>query len=801
MRYFFFLFILTGQISLASVALNSGQVLLDAFDCESTSGAEVKSIATSIGSLKSTIAAIVADKKQCQADLAPIMRLPDIDGILKQIDSYGLSEDLKKAEQIIVEASTDLAIVLRLPADHPDRLLYPSVESLQSSIATARSDLARLRAEGKIAIGNANRQRYLEGVKQIESMSREIAIALSKDSPCFTEGSGLLRQTLTGLMGVAGFFMKSPMGIGITLGGRMLQNLFDIGTSKSNNPNKYFEPAQKTFLVSGLACSMQTMGGQFCRLQRQKELFERLQNEPCVQSKEAKDVKCPDDVKKVMSLIQQGRNANEAITTVFEQLEGKQTSSATQAEQSKINSDFLGATSEFETKINQYKEFVRTMESGELSRKKLEDYAQYFLTDSMMSYAIKIYGSSRPNSAGASVRVPGIEAIVDGMPEEEREKHIFNFIFDDKEYEEAVKKIEQEIQANEGLKTTFEVVRGNGLGTRSVEEAAKLAIFKLATGAKEWDKFPAMKQVRLKMYDPKVVDRAQAKLATLKPTIFQKYKVMTSEEQLSSFIDSFYDEPMGKRSTLNSLKDMRDFLENIPPDFKNLRGRLMKIDDLKDEVNKLVVMGEAIEKGGDKVTTSDINQLFTGVKKLFDPQRGFKDRMASIAQSLQSQQIQSLTKTYKDKPLMNDLIFLQSKEFIEGIYQVKNPNDKKVEIATALQLAEDQLKGYGGFVNDNIGPVLENFKDVNCDGTNSNKKECIIRNNFCIQSLGLVQISSDIERICKNRNAKMELHGAVVSFDAYYKLPHEDRVCAYRNLTNKDAARRSEYSAPVKSTK
>lgn len=70
-----------------------------------------------------------------------------------------------------------------------------------------------------------------------------------------------------------------------------------------------------------------------------------------------------------------------------------------------------------------------------------------------------------------------------------------------------------------------------------------------------------------------------------------------------------------------------------------------------------------------------------------------------------------------------------------------------------------------------------------------------------IQALGLVQISSEIEKICKNKNAKMELHGATVEFDAYSKLPHEDRVCAYRNLSNVETVRRSEYTAPAKKTK
>lgn len=782
-----FILLLTLQLSeelRADLSATAGQTLLESFRCESTNGSAVQGVKSSLTSLKSTIEKIAEQQKECQADLAGVGKLPEIDSILRQIENHGATEDVRRQEAVITEALNDLALVKRMPQDHPDRALYPDEATLQSMIASARVELIKYRADSNIQAGKANRQKYLDGVRQLDVLSQELSSALRKNSQCFQKNPVLRRQVLTGLVGIAGFFAQTPAGIGITLAGRVLQNIFDIGDSNSINNNQNFESSQQTLLSAGLSCTMENLATQHCKLIRQDGLLQQLKEKPC------KDKECSPEMKQLLKVMESGKSATDAVAEVTSWLGGKTDNNSDQAMAMKINADFLSITSTFEAGMNSALEKAKQSDSSSFSDiQKENQYSQ--IKDLGKAYAASLYGKKVEYelcdgcTESGPKKLPELNAM---FSQAERDRQGLNFIYDDKEYDTLVAETVQTFNSSPQLRQKYGVEGAGGIaGSKTPDEAAKAALLSAFNGTIDAS-LPQTQKVKDRMKSRTAFDRIKARLAQYKTQVLQRATVKPQDEQLGNFMMAFLQEDLGKPSTLKNFENIQAFFDSIPEDFVKSRDPILNISTLKKEVGEIVSLGSALDNGGVEMSKEKVNDLLGKVNKLLDPGRGFKDRIANIASSVGSYQTQKLSRFSKSPQDINDLVFLQNKDFLESVYDMRNPYLKEVDTKTAIALSASQIDSFGKFFESYMDPALQmlNKSDIRgnkfSDGLSENIDRSL-KDHFCIQALALTTIPDRIKKECQNASLKMGNN--VLNFIDYEKSQHKERVCAYRNFVNR----------------
>ena len=769
-----------GATADAELSATAGQTLLESFRCESTNGSAVQGVKSSLTSLKSTMEKIAEQQKECQADLAGMGKLPEIDSILRQIENHGVSEDIRRQESIITEALNDLALIKRMPESHPDRALYPDEATLQSMVSNARAELIRYRADSRILAGRADRQKHLDGVRQLDDLSRELSSSLRKNSQCFQKNPILRRQVLTGLVGIAGFFGQTPAGIGVALAGRVLQNIFDISDSSSINSNQNFESSQQTLLSAGLSCTMENLASQHCKLIRQDGLLQQLKEKPCKASE------CSPEMRQLLKVMERGKSATDAVTEVTSWLGGKTDNTSDQAMAMKINSDFLSATSQFEAGVNNALEKARQSESSSLSEvQRQNQYAS--IQNVVQQYANQLYGVNPAQNGfggGGSTELQSLFATA------EKRKHVLNFLFDDKEVEELLTEASQTINSSPRLKQKYGVDGVGGAAGQKTPEEAAMAVIQNAfyTASSATVDVPAAQKVKDRMTSRATFDRIKSRLAQYKSSILQRTTVQPKDEQLGNFMMAFLHEDLGKPSTLKNFEKIQAFFDSIPDDFLKSRDPILNISTLKKEVDEIVSLGAGLDAGGLQMTKENVNDLLGKVNRLLDPGRGFKDRIANIASSIGSFQTQKISRISKSSQDLNDLVFLQNKDFLESVYDLANPYQKAIDTKTAILLSGTQIESFGKFFESYMDPALQvlNGTDVRgyrfSDGLSENIDRSL-KDHFCIQALGLTAIPDRIKKEC--HNASLKMGNVVLSFIDYEKAQHKDRVCAYRNFVNR----------------
>lgn len=794
---FTFLLLVT-EATKADLSATAGQTLLESFRCESTNGSAAQGVRNSLTSLKATLERIAHQQKECQADLAAVGQLPEINSILRQIDHYGATEEIKKQEVIIAEALNDLALIIKIPALHPDRALYPDEATLQAMVARARVELIRLRADKNMESGRANRQRYLDGVRQLDSLAKELSSSLNRNSTCFQKNPILRRQVMTGLVGIAGFFAQTPAGIGITLAGRVLQNIFDISDSNSNNNNKSFESSHQTLLSAGLACTMENLATQHCRLIRQDGLLQQLNEKPCTNRD------CSPEMRQLLMVMQRGKSATDAVSEVTAWLGGKTENTSDQSTAMKINSDFLSATSQFEANVNTALEKARQGESSSLSEVQRQNQLST-VRNILEQYASQLYGSNtaapqHSGHAGSSAELRSL------FPQAERRKHVMNFLFDDKEFEGLVSEAVQSINASPRLKQKYGVEGAAGaLGVRTPEEAAVHVIHEAfyVPDATAID-VPAAKKVLDRMTSRAVFDRIKSRLAQHKSTILQRTTVQPKDEQLGNFMMAFLQEDLGRPGTLKNFENIKAFFDSIPEDFMKSRDPILKISSLKKEVQEIVDLGSGLDTGGIEMSKENVNKLLGKVNHLLDPGRGFKDRIANIASSVGSYQTQKLSRFSRGPQDLNDLMFLQNRDFLESVYNLRNPAQTAIDTKTAIALSASQIDAFGKFFESYMDPALQMLNRSDIRGTKfsdglSENIDRSLKDHFCIQALGLTSIPGRIKTECQN--AALRMGESELRFIDYQNSAHKERVCAYRNYVNRIDFATSSREQPAKSRK
>lgn len=772
---FWMMVIPSAQAELSSLA---GQTLLESFRCESTNGAAVQNVRNSLSSLKSTLGKIAEQQKECMQDFAAVGKLPEIDSILSQIDSYGSSEDIKKQENIISEALTDLAQLKSIPTWHPDRTLYPDEAILQGMVSQARANLIALRASYSVEQGKYDRRKYLDGVRQLDSLASELSIALQRNSQCFQKNPILRRQVISGLVGISGFFAKSPLGIGLTLAGRVLQNVFDISDSKKINEGQNFESSNQTMLAAGMSCTLENLSTQHCRLIRQSGLLQQLKNPTC------KDSDCPPEMKQLQKLVQSGKSATDAVASVTSWLGAKADNPADQALLMKINSDFLSATSSFEASISDAFQKAKLGEASSVPEVQATNQLNS-LKSSLRRYTSQLYGPVGGMGYDGGTSSPELNSL---FLDPEKKQQALSFLFDDKEYTSLLSETAQEINSSTRLRQKFEVEGVGGIAGRRTPEEASLDVLIGAFGGTEYPDMTQPKKVKDRMKSREAFDRIKARLAQYKARVLERTTVQPDDVQLGNFIMAFQQEELGKPSTLRNLENIQAFFASLPEDYVKTRGALLSIPTLEKEVAEIVTLGKSMESGETVITNENAATLLSKTKKLLDPGRGFKERITNIASSAASYQTQKISRSVKNPNSINDLVFLQNKDFLEQVYDLRNPYEKEVDTKTAIALSASQIDTFGKFVDLYKNPALQvlngkNIKDVKFSDGLSENMDRSLKDHFCIQALGLTSIPPEIKKECANATIKMGSNE--LRFDDYVGSLHQDRVCAYRNFIRK----------------
>ncbi len=770
----------------AELSATAGQTLMESFRCESTNGSAVQTVRNSLTSLKSTLEKIAEQQKECLGDFAGVGKLPEIDSILSQIENYGVSEDIKKQENVITEALTDLARLKQIPINHPDRNLYPDEATLQSIVAQARADLISLRAQYGVDRGKADRKKYLDGVRQLDLLATELSTALQKNSQCFQKNPILRKQVMGGLVGIAGFFAKTPAGIGITLAGRVLQNIFNVSDSAKINDNMNFEASNQTMLAAGMACTMENLSTQHCRLVRQNSLFQQLKEPACRGSE------CSAELKQLQKLVASGRSATDAVAAVTSWIGGKSENTSDQAIASKVNSDFLSATSKFEAPMAEALDKARQGEASSLSEVQKQNQFNA-VQKAIRDYSKQIYGK---NFATQGETFGGMYSSEEVIPVElqsmfttaEKRKHVLNLLFDDKEYESLLTEAMQTINASARLRQKFGVEGVGGIaGSKSVEEAAIEMLHKTFGGV-EYPDIPAAQKVKERMSSRVVFDRVKARLAQYRSQILQRTAVQPKDEQLGNFLMAFQQEDLGKPSTLKNLESIQTFFGNLPEDYVKSRDGVLNISALKQEVDDVVNLGRGLDSGSVPITKEKVADLLAKTNRLLDPSRGFKERLTNIASSAASYQTQKISRSVKNPSEINDLVFLQNKDFIEQVYDLRNPYEREMDTKTAIALSASQIDSFGKFFENYMDPALQvlnkkNIRDSNFSDGLAENIDRSLKDHFCIQALGLTSIPEKIKNECGN--ARLKMGSNELRFDDYARAPHQERVCAYRNFLHK----------------
>lgn len=794
------LVLLAGQAR-ANLSASAGAVLLDSFRCDSTNTTAVQEVRNSLANLNSTVEKIVAQQRDCQADLAAVGQLPEIGSILRQIENHGAAEEIRKQETIITEALNDLAMIQRLPVGHPNRALYPDEAMLQSIVANARSQLYQFRATGAVEAARADRRRYIDGVNQMNDLSRGLAESLRRNSPCLQRNPLLRRQILTGLVGIAGFFAKTPAGIGVTLSARVLQNVFDIGDSSALASNKQFESSHQALLVAGLACTMENLSSQHCRLVRQEQLQEQAASGVCSGSQ------CSQGTRDYANLVESGQRAARAYSEVSTQMASRAGDRTEQAQARIIGSAFLAAASEFESSLSNIAQTARVSQNSSFAESQRREQRRSVL-QAISAYSERVYGSGNMANnvrgmgmGGGGNQASGADLLGALFSEQERTQSWLQMTLNNDEINSYQSEAQAELRASAQLRQRYGLEGIGGVaGPRTERESVRSILneaFDMATNLEQLT--PSARRLRAHLESPAVLERMNSRLSEHRNRIVQRTALPQGDQELARFMTVFLREEIGRPSVLKHLESIRDFFGSLPQDFVRDRGQMMGIERLRDEVNSVIELGSAIDSRRVPMDSKNSAELLTRVNMLLDPHRRFSDQVADVASAASSYQAQMLIRQGANSQDLSSLIFLQSREFLTGVYGTSNFAEALSGTRTAISISASQIDSFGRFFEGYMEPAFRflNRRDVQGNQFNDGLAENVHRNlkdHFCIQSLGLTNLSSDVRRECAG--ATLRMGGNILRFADFERAPHQERVCAYRNFINRIDRDRSQRSEP-----
>lgn len=763
------------------VSRDAGFELLQNFQCDSKSDVAQRVI-DSIKRTKDVAKSIGETEDACKQISDQIAQIPGIDEISDSIYTNSIVNEIRLQEALINEALADMSFITNLPEGDPQHELYPDSAALAFTVQRARSELIELKARLKVQEAGESRVNSVNGIRQLDSIAQSWAALIRDNNKCFDKSPSLKQHLISGLIGIAGFFLKGPLGIATTLAGKLLQDVFMIRSASKNRIGDSFKVVDQTAITLGLGCAYEHLGKQHCRILREKQLFTALNNK---NDRSNCTGNCGQDV---IEVLEKQRNLFEALKKVEDWT--SKTSGAILDENSALLNEKMKSSyrdSLFDTRSS----VLKAQTTAKSNNQKFNGSAQMEgLIRGLNSFSDMLQGKSNNGMSSG----PELIQIKNSFTEEERQYDFLKLILKPEEDPKVIfSALKQEDDAyyvkRYGNNNNGMVVMNN-----SGRKTAFDIFYELHVLNSE-DQGETVKMLIARLQDKSTPQLILNQLNEVEKTLDSKTTTDLSNDQvLANMLDYFNGNDVFDASTSpnQSLKYLDLELQMMK---KNLGDNIDRsgINKLADSVHQMV--NEIKE---DQVSVSNIDQqrqFIINLNILVGSNKELYNQLKTVLNSQLAEEGKELLKASRETKDQNNalkaLFLLNSETLSNTMGFSKNPSAKMAEYDTAIALSAAQLDGFSKFSEPYTKLVTNYFNGKDARGKplptailqNSSPE---LKNRFCIQSLSLTEIPVEINEICKG--ASIQSDNLKVTFDAFNKLDHQKRSCAYYNFSTQEQA-------------
>jgi hypothetical protein len=759
---------------------DAGFTLLQNFQCDNK-GDVTQGVIDSINRTKSVVAQIGETEKSCQYVSQQIAQLPSVDSIAQGIQANSTVNAIRAQESTINEALADMSYIAALPPNDPQRSLYPDSGTLESTIQLARAQLIQLKGQLSVDQANQSKTNLISGIDQLDAIAVGYAAALRGSEDCFKKRPDIKQHLTAGIIGIAGFFLKGPLGIATSLAGRLFQDLFDINSASKNRIKDSFSAVDQTAITLGLGCAFEQMGKQHCRILREKRLFTALNGDPAQMC---------DATRETRNLLDKQQNLFEALKKIEEfasktAVVAQDPSSAGLRESAKTN----------------YRVIVSQMKQGVLSAQAAAKASQTYNGDALRSGLTNVLGQySRminPKASGGmglsmENSPPGSALVQASFTSEEQRNDMLGLIL---KPGESASTIYSRLR-DEFLKSQQDnSIAGSRAYLNSPQLNSAFSMFNSMVNLPEDRQGETTKLLISRLTDKSAPQLVLAKINDVEKTLESSLSSDLSPEQTLSYINEYFqgqDVLDASASPAESLK----MLDRELQEMKKSAGPIAErsgLNKLADSVHAVAEDAKSQETTVEPISSQ--KKFIAELNSLVGRNREFYTQLKTVMNAQLAEKGRALVKLSRDSKnegVALQALFLLNQETLDDTLGFsKNPSAKVAEYDGAVALSAGQIEGFSKFSEPYMDFAVKYLegKDVRGHSLPAGVLENIspeIKNRFCIQSLSVTEIPSALMELCKG--AKIRSGNLSVDFDEFSSLGQQARSCAYYNFSTQERA-------------
>ncbi len=756
------------------LVLNTGSYLINAFQCD-TMGSNSRTALNSLRTLTNVVDAIESDRKECHELKSIIKTLPDIDSIVRTIESESISYELKKQEDIVKESFADLYRVQNLPAEELD--LYPSQEALKKRIVFARGRIASLSATLSVDQKRHEMRRYTEGIKQLDTMAQSLNMALNSNSKCLDKVPGVKAHIASGLMGIMGFFLEQPLGIATALSGKILQNVFSIRTSKQRRKRDAFNPSAQASIFTGLTCALQSLNEQHCKIIKQESLLNGYtEAKSCTECEQSSLKKMYSELK----IISEVRSHIEKFNSWFSRKslsKGYTGHHLTELKDKALN-HVLSYIRGIESRIISGEKALHTIGDKPVSRKKE--------IESIVGSVIGKFNSLLyPNNSEVS------NMLSSTLTNQETKFGKYLLV---------LKKEDQTQEQIDVLINEFNhyYLLGGQDRTPKQFDTFYEVYFKMWEGSYTGSEY---KKIREKIYSEDVLDRIKLNLLNYKKRWIKSFSSGITAEDVTSLGLEYFDSQYGEKdeSVLGSVKSIQHFMKEIDPEFKkSMQAKFLNLSSLNKKIDSVVKQSEDFYNN-DEVNSESVVKLFESIDTFSPSTVNGSDGFLTLHQTIdsyfkfQTKKInEELSSMDLSSPISRNLLTLSHQDVLKDALNLSSSGslfEKETDISQAKAISALTLRGFTTYFKNHLTQAMKlaegkGFKGRKFEDGVLENLDDQLKISFCIHTLGLTTIPKKLKKFCKGVSVKSG--AANLSYDKFKNLPHPQRVCSYHDFIFKE---------------
>jgi hypothetical protein len=777
-----------------------GLTLLSAYSCESVGEKSKTQLDNISSSFKKVISQLSNDDK-CSSIQNQLSDLPNINSIIKGLESSIAEKGIQNSEAIITQGTSDLALyqqmdqrVLAGVMSREDRINYPQTVVIQDSIQEARSDLFRYRASLAFDKEVAKKESFLNGIRELHELGDTMTdIVASAPPECLNNGA-LKKQLTSGVLGISGFFLKYPLGVATNLAGKLLQKsfLFLEEREKAKRVSKSTKGIKDLTLISGLSCALESLARQKCRLHREEKLFLRLASgNPEKEFEGITDNEC---LKLAIQLPDLSNQGIAAITNWVNKSNnlgaGSLSSSNIQKRESAVN--------DFSTLVFNYKSYLA----------EIHEQSKSLPTEGAKSKA-------RTNDifallSGADTKLYKSNLIVSNSTSSKEKNNLFlKVIFPEETSPEVLEELSSELLKEVRLqigpddspyeKKNFDDLVSKGDKAMfdyliSIEpdfnenirgEFADLGIVYRNIYEKLDDPNTpkVVKDIIRLISAPDALVNIEKNLNTINQNMKASLTVdnVNAPEELQRLVMDFYGTPGDTSTPFEQLKQLKVYFENLPD--LGRAGTLYDVDTLLDKVTKMVDFADDKLK---LLDSGDTNVNWIELVNELDTFRGANKNLARSIANINSALVKNLSKQMKDEfqsldiaqqKNYNEMLFMMNKKVVRGALDLSNNIDaQNIDYKTAIGLNREHINGFGIYFSNDIDSSLKA----------SEKKDPLLFKKLCISLVVLPNLSNKQLKMCETV-VYQSINGKVnMSFNSLVDQGPETKACSYLDYLNRE---------------